>query len=106
MTDFEKFTKGPWKAHSGAMEPDFVYYGSEEKCDEENRVVCECFLRPKRHARSADVYLIAAAPKMYELLKRIKTMLEWCELEQSIDEETEHEISALLAEARGENEDE
>lgn len=61
----EKFTPGPWKAHAGIMEPDYVYIGEEEHCDEENRVVCECFLRPRRLSQSADVHLIAAAPEMY-----------------------------------------
>ena len=30
----EQFTPGPWHAHAGIMEPDFVFYGDEEKCDE------------------------------------------------------------------------
>lgn len=45
----ERFTPGPWEAHAGIMEPDYVFIGDEENCDAENRVVCECFLRPGRY---------------------------------------------------------
>lgn len=64
----EKFTPGQWKAHAGINDPDYVYFGDEDRADEEGRVVCECFLRPGRHEMSADVHLIAAAPEMYEAL--------------------------------------
>ena len=51
----------------------------------------------------ANAALIAAAPDMYELLDRIKGILEKCRLENSIDAEAEHEIDRLLAKARGED---
>ena len=75
MNDEPKFTPGPWKAHAGIMEPDFVFYGEEERCDAENRVVCECFLRPGKYEMSADVHLIAAAPEMYEVLSTIEDIM-------------------------------
>ena len=64
----EKFTPGPWHAHEGIMEPDYVYFGEEEGCDEEGRVICEVYTRPKGHFVCPDVALIAAAPEMYEAL--------------------------------------
>lgn len=71
----EQFTPGPWKAHQGIMEPDYVFFGEEENCDEENRVVCECFLRPGKHELSRDVFLIAAAPEMYNSTKDLAECL-------------------------------
>lgn len=45
--------------------------------------------------------LFLCAPKMLKLLQRIKSSLEWCEMEGSIECETEHEIAELLDEIKG-----
>lgn len=82
----EKFTPGPWRALGRG-----VYKG-----DEDAKIVADTFYA------DANAALIAAAPEMYDLLKRIKGMLQFCELEDKIDADTEHEIGALLAKARGE----
>jgi hypothetical protein len=63
-----KFTPGPWHAHHGAYEPDYVFFGEEENCDTERRVIAEVYQRVG--FRSYDVDLIAAAPEMYALLQK------------------------------------
>ena len=103
-----KFTPGPWKAHHGCMEPDYVFYGEEENCDAEKRVIAEVYQRPEPY-RNYDVDLIAAAPEMYEALEKIQ------EIELSIAQE--YRVNAddsqiyniaekVLRKARGESEDE
>lgn len=94
-----KFTPGPWKAHHGAYEPDYVFYGEEENCDTEKRVIAEVYQRVG--FRSYDVDLIAAAPEMYAELARIEDILEDSEDcgEISLDR-----IKTVLRKARGESE--
>ena len=103
-----KFTPGPWKAHHGIMEPDYVFYGEEENCDVEKRVIAEVYQRPEPY-RNYDVDLIAAAPELYDALEKIQ------EIELSIAQE--HRVNAddsqiyniaekALRKARGESEDE
>ncbi len=88
----EKFTPGPW----------FTMFGNHVH-SHGNGFVARATDSPLGPAANrANANLIAAAPEMYELLDRIKGMLEFCKLENSIDAETEHEIDRLLAKARGE----
>lgn len=88
----EKFTPGPWIVlhATNVMSP----------C---NGYIARAYNSPLGPiANRYNATLIAAAPEMYDLLKRIKGMLEFCELEDKIDVDTEHEIGALLRKARGE----
>ena len=99
----EKFTPGPWEA-AGKMIRDCRVDDNRHACDFPQQGIAMCYEgRTRRKAEAlANARLIAAAPEMYDLLKRIKGMLEFCELEDKIDVATEHEIGALLAKARGE----
>ena len=97
--DKPKFTPGPWKAHHGVMEPDYVFYGEEENCDAEKRVIAEVYQRPEPY-RNYDVDLIAAAPEMYEELEKF---VELCH-ENDCGDYARH-AEEILKKARGESED-
>ena len=104
MTDNKpKFTPGPWKAH-GTADQDFVTTEWEAKRGPDFPLTPEYICKCGNDNGFNNANLIAAAPAMYELLDRIKGMLEFCKLENSIDANTEHEIDALLKKARGEME--
>lgn len=93
-----KFTPGPWKAHHGVCEPDYVFYGEEENCDTEKRVIAEVYRRVG--FRSYDVDLIAAAPEMYEMLASIRTTLKYMGYLPYLVKD----IDLILRKARGESE--
>ena len=91
----EKFTPGPWFC------TDMGQIGKKG----EKRLFCLASFHWEgvgEKEMMANTKLATAAPEMYDLLKRIKGMLQFCELEDKIDADTEHEIGALLAKARGE----
>ena len=95
----ELFTPGPWFGELVQL----PYFKKVDIRAEGNNLwiasTSGCAIDEREVANGA---LIAVAPEMYGLLKRIKGMLEFCELEDKIDADTEHEIGALLARARGE----
>lgn len=63
-----KFTPGPWFAHEGYAEQDYVY-SRDDKCTSKH-IICKVFTRPKTEVRGCpDAYLIAAAPELYRFLK-------------------------------------
>ena len=89
----DKFTPGPW-----------IVLHDTNVVSTCNGFVARAYESPLGPvANRYNATLIAAAPEMYGLLKRIKGMLQFCELEDKIDAETEHEIGRLLAKARGES---
>ena len=100
-----KFTPGPWKAHHGVCEPDYVFYGKEENCDTEKRVIAEVYQRVG--FRSYDVDLIAAAPEMYAALEKIMEIELAIAQEYPVyaDDSTIYAIAEnVLRKARGESE--
>lgn len=102
-----KFTPGPWKAHHGVYEPDYVFYGEEENCDREKRVIAEVYQRVG--FQSYDVDLIAAAPEMYDFLEKLVNQIEENGLTQydSIHNGENwvlEDAKELLHKARGESE--
>ena len=99
-TDFQ-YTPGPWHAHEGAMDPDYVYIGEDEGCDEEHRIICECYQRSAGGYGCPDATLIAAAPEMYELLCSILT--EWPDIttDKELRISTLAAIDEVLRKARG-----
>ena len=63
-----KFTPGPWYAHDGWGEQDYVYYKTQNQTA--SNIICKVFTRPKTNKRGCpDAHLIAAAPELYEALK-------------------------------------
>ncbi len=91
--DKTEFTPGPWRA-SGQL-----IFAESKKYPV---AAVDGLWLLSGNTFEANAALIAAAPEMYELLSRILGRLEFCKLEQFIDVETEREIRALLAKARGE----
>lgn len=79
-----KFTDGPWNWEHDQDTASMIQVFSESSGD---RDVCRIQHEP-------DAYLIAAAPEMYEMLKRLSAK-QW-------DASEEEEIENLLAKARGE----
>lgn len=66
----EKFTPGPWKAHT-TLNADWVMTDWIECVDQEN--ICDL-----SHSNGGnDVYLIAAAPEMYDALKYLMDALDF-----------------------------
>ena len=60
------FTPGPWIAHEGFAEQDYVYC----KAKESSLMICKVFTRPKTEVRGCpDARLIAAAPDLLDALK-------------------------------------
>lgn len=103
-----KFTPGPWyvkpreeiKSMYGSSYTRTTILDSQDGGYSPRHVIAQ--IAHGNGQEEANARLIAAAPEMYELLDRIKGMLEFCKLENSIDAETEHEIDRLLKKARGE----
>ena len=94
-------TPGPWHAHEGVHEPDYVYYGTDEGCDQEHRVICECYKRDESGYRCPDALLIAAAPEMYELLFDILTDWPAIMTDKELRISTLSDIEHVLGKARG-----
>jgi len=71
MEDKLKHTPGQWKFHAGVMEPSFVFTGDEDKPN----AIAEVFLKGNfdHEQTNANGNLIAAAPELLDLLKRITT---------------------------------
>lgn len=96
MSSEPKFTPWPW--HIGEDEG----FGIQLYDDDGNTIA---YAQGRTLVqRKANAALLECAPKMYKMLDRIKGMLEFCKLENSIDAKTEYEIDALLKKARGEAE--
>ena len=88
----EKFTPGPWKAHT-TQHADLVMTDWSDCEDQEN--ICDL-----SHSNGGnDVYLIAAAPEMYELLDCIRKSVA---LDAGIMGSCIERIKPLLKKARGE----
>lgn len=95
----ELFTTGPW---FGVLLQSPLLKRAEIRAEGNNLWIASTSGCAGNEREVANGALIACAPEMYYLLKRIKGMLQFCELEDKIDADTEHEIGALLAKARGE----
>lgn len=97
----QKFTPGPWIAHEGFAEQDYVY-SRDDKCTS-NHIICKVFTRPKTEVRGCpDAHLIAAAPEMYEALTIV---CEECPRHHELDScEWACTIGQALRKARGESE--
>ena len=88
----EKFTPGPWKAHT-TLNADWVMTDWSDCGEQEN--ICDL-----SHSNGGnDVYLIAAAPEMYELLDCIRKSVA---LDAGIMAGCIARIEPLLKKARGE----
>ena len=109
----EKFTPGEWTAHLGIMEPTFVFIGKkDEYVDGETPVICELYHGIKKEhpgngimdfdqtEMRANARLIAAAPKMYEMLKYLADGIRWGGI-QHTDRSLAQKIEYLLKKARG-----
>lgn len=92
----EKFTPGPWKAHT-TQHADWVMTDWIDCEEQEN--ICDL-----SHSNGGnDVYLIAAAPDMYELLKEISGVFAAnCCIPCHKCHELHGRIDGLLEKARGE----
>ena len=83
-----KFTKGEWSVEIGCSQ---AFVTKDNKFIHESNVDVAL---GNRDERVANAHLIAAAPEMYEMLKRLSAK-QW-------DASEEEEIENLLAKARGE----
>ena len=92
----EKFTPGPWYCTD---------LGQLGKITDKHPICLASFhwaCVKNDEEMIANARLCSFAPEMYDLLKRVQGMLQFCELEDKIDVDTEHKISAILAKVRGE----
>lgn len=96
----EEFTLGEWKAVINApLEDDYIC----DVYDSNNNCVCECFTAGNwgdetgisEQQKTANMYLIAAAPEMYRMLKQLHGALKSVPILQG-------EIEAVLKKVRGE----
>jgi len=91
----EQFTPGPWIAHEGFAEQDYVYC----KAKESSLIICKVLTRPKTEVRGCpDARLIAAAPELYDKLK--EAAYEFCHncLSLRLDREEDIPMSDELIE--------
>ena len=95
----KKFTPGPWHAHDGWGEQDYVYYKTQNQTA--SNIICKVFTRPKTNKRGCpDAHLIAAAPDMYKELERLSTLFR----KNAIYLDEREKIETILRKARGESE--
>ncbi len=103
-----KFTPGPWFAHDGYAEQDYVY-SRDDKCTSAH-IICKVFTRPKTEVRGCpDAHLIAAAPELYAFLEKLVNQIEENGLMQydaihNGENWVLEEAKELLRKARGESE--
>ena len=98
----EKFTPGEWRAVvNEPLEDDFIC----DVYDQHNNCICECFSRGcwgdlkgiTEAQKEANMHLIAAAPEMYRVLKRLIELTDYAELVGLL-----HDAKYILKKARGE----
>ena len=91
-----KFTKGEWKLKPTDFHMEFELTTDERVEDSKVSIVTidTCYSGYIGDEQKANANLIAAAPLMYEMLKRLS--------EKQWDASEEEEIENLLAKARGE----
>lgn len=105
----EKFTQGEWTAHIGIMEPTYIFIGKEDDyVDGETPVICELHHGIKKkypgshtmdfdHTEmNANAALIAAAPKMYNRLKEVKSDFRALLFNPYISEHTKECIKIMI----------